>query len=251
MMPDMQIDWDITWLDEVASTNNAALDAARSGCLEGTVIVAGSQTRGRGRRGNVWHSPSGGLWFSLVLRPELERNELWGLTALSALSAVAGVRSLTGLSVGIKWPNDLYIDGKKLGGVMAESSGGAVVIGIGLNVNVDPADLPSVEWYPVTSLLAEGSGRIDLALLLNGILSELGERYGLLVHRGFSALLDEWRERSVVRGMRVRVECDGSEFRGTAVELDELGGIVVELQDGAERRFEPRAGVSLGLDKSS
>jgi BirA family biotin operon repressor/biotin-[acetyl-CoA-carboxylase] ligase len=250
MKPDPQIDWDITWLDEVTSTNDLALDAAKSGCSEGAVIVAGSQTTGRGRRGNVWHSPVGGLWFSLVLRPELEGRELWGLTALSALSAVAGVRNLTGLSVGIKWPNDLYLDGRKLGGVMAESSGGAVVIGVGINANVKPADLPSVEWYPVTSLLVAGGESVDPPLLLDGILSELGERYRLLVEQGFSALLAEWRERSVVLGERVHVVCDGSIFKGTAAELDERGGIVVRLEDGTERRFEPRAGVSLGLRDS-
>lgn len=250
MKPDQQIDWDITWMDEVTSTNVLALDAAKSGCPEGTVIVARSQTMGRGRRGNVWHSPGGGLWFSLVLRPELEGNELWGLTALSALSAVAGVRSLTGLSVGIKWPNDLYLDGKKLGGVMAESSGGAVVIGVGINTNIKSADLPSVEWYPVTSLLVAGGESVDPALLLDGILSELGERYRLLVEEGFSALLVEWSERSVVLGERVHVVCDGSTSEGTAVELDERGGIVLRLQDGTGRRFEPRAGVSLGMDVS-
>jgi BirA family biotin operon repressor/biotin-[acetyl-CoA-carboxylase] ligase len=248
MKPRPEIDWDITWLDEVTSTSDAALAAAKSGCRDGTVIVAKTQTRGRGRRGNAWHSPNGGLWCSLVLRPELKEDELWGLTAVAALSAAGGIRDLTGLSAGIKWPNDLYLDGKKLGGIMAESSGGAVVVGIGLNANVGSADLPSVEWYPVTSLLVEGSEDVDPSTLLDGILSELSDRYGLLVEWGFVALLEEWRELSVVLGKRVRVECGGSVLKGTAVELDKRGGIVVRLPDGTRRRFEPRAGVSLGLE---
>ncbi len=166
------------------------------------------------------------------------------------MSAVEGVRKLTGLPVGIKWPNDIYIDGKKLGGIMAESSGGAAVVGIGLNANIRSADLPSVEWYPVTSLLVEAGKSVDLAALLDGILSELCERYRLLVEWGFSALLEEWRELSIVLGTRVRMECDGSVFKGTAVELNEQGGIIIRLQDGTRRGFEPRPGVSLGLEAS-
>ncbi len=250
MKPRLQIDWDVTWLDEVTSTNDAVLNAVKSGCREGTVIVARTQTRGRGRRGNAWHSPDGGLWCSLLLRPELRADELWGLTAAAALAAVGGLRNLTGLPVGIKWPNDIYVGGKKLGGIMAESSGGAVVVGIGLNANIGSADLPRIEWYPVTSVLVETGEIIDPAVLLEGILSEFCERYGLLVEQGFSGLLGEWRELSVVLGKRVRMECDGRVFKGTAVELDGQGGIIIGPQDGTRRRFEPRPGVSLGLEAS-
>src|SRR6185436_500673 len=166
----------------VTSTNDLALAFAERGCPDGTVVIAESQSGGRGRLGRSWHSPSGaGLWLSVVLRPRLTSSGAQALTFLGAVAAAQAVRALHGLPVVLKWPNDLYLNGRKLGGVLTELSAEAdlirhAVIGVGLNVNVPAGAFPRDLRETATSIEAASSTVARLPLLRR-MLEEMDARY--------------------------------------------------------------------------
>lgn len=140
----------IAYFDEITSTNDYAKEWAKEGAREGTLVVAETQMNGRGRLGRNWHSPKGtGIWMSLVLRPQLEIHQIPQLTLIAGLSMCEAIRGATGLEAGIKWPNDIVVEGKKVCGILAEAGlqGGTlnyVVVGVGVNVNTEvfSEDLP-------------------------------------------------------------------------------------------------------------
>ena len=174
-------------LDETPSTNSAALALAQGGSSDGTVVVADTQTSGRGRLGRPWYSPPGkNLYCSIILRRNLPPDQIsrW-LSWVPLLSAVAvsrAIQVISGLRPSLKWPNDIFIEQRKAGGLLCESSGtgtanGVVIVGIGLNVNMwrdaFPADLRDL----ATSVAAEAGRPFDRAVLLAALLSELELRY--------------------------------------------------------------------------
>ena len=200
------------------------LDEARAGAAEGLVVVADHQTAGRGRLGRTWVAPPGSsLLVSVLFRPRaLEAGHL--LTTAVALAACDACERVAGVAPDLKWPNDLLVDDRKLGGILAESDGPAVVVGLGLNVN-------SASGAPETAValgrLAERD--VDRDALLAELLRSLDARHGA------ADLMDAYRARCVTIGRRVRVELTGGDFAGTAVGIDDGGALVVEV-DGERRR---------------
>jgi len=217
---------EIKYHDSVVSTNDLAVERAREGVAEGYVVLADEQTGGRGRRERVWESPSGGVWTSVVLRPDFAPRDA-SLVTLAASVAVARAVEETGVDATIKWPNDVLLDGKKLCGILVEMEANAesvshAVVGIGLNANAKP-DVPDAS----PTSLAENVGEVDRATLTANLLAELEEAYGF-----GDEILDEWRERSSTLGRDVRVETPNETVEGVAERIDASGALVVSTKDG-------------------
>jgi BirA family biotin operon repressor/biotin-[acetyl-CoA-carboxylase] ligase len=216
------------------STNADLLKRAREGAPEGLVRVAEEQTAGRGRMDRRWVAPPrAALTFSFLVRPATVPAARRGwLPLLAGVAVVAGVRGVTGVSATLKWPNDIMVGDRKLGGILAEAIGDAVVVGIGLNVSTEPDELPppGPGGLAPTSLRAEGSRLLDREPLLTGILLAFERRYeGWRRSRGNSAeLRAEYRQLCETIGRQVRVERPGGQMlSGKALDVDSDGRLVV------------------------
>lgn len=214
------------------STNDNALLAARSGAPHGSLFVADEQTRGRGRRGNLWlAAPSESLLFSVLLRPELELTQVSALTLAVGLSLRDAVAPLLTDAVQLKWPNDLYVSGKKLAGVLVESQLQgerlqAVVVGVGLNVST--LDFPPEIATRATSLALLGASSLDREALLQAVLNALALRLDNYQRGGVAAILDELNAADALRDKPVRVDAQIGVGRG----LDAQGRLLLEDDAG-------------------
>jgi BirA family biotin operon repressor/biotin-[acetyl-CoA-carboxylase] ligase len=184
--------------EETTSTNDVIEKLARDGVKEGVVVFAESQTRGRGRLGRKWMSPAHkGLWFSILLRPELSPQETTQLTVASATALRRAIQNVTGFTAEIKWPNDLLIGGKKVAGILTEMSAEVdrvrhVILGIGVDVNQDAAEFPPELRKIATSLKIEAGEEISRAELAVEILRELDFDYARICGGKFAQVADEW-----------------------------------------------------------
>ena len=220
----------------IGSTNKTACSLAAGGVPDGTLLVAAEQTDGRGRRGNDWFSPAGGgIWASLVLRPGISARQLGSVGMLASLSLCLGIEQHTGLKPLIKWPNDLYLDGKKLGGVLCEADWRAgqlqyLVLGFGLNVNVEK--FPGGLAENSTSLSRAKGGPIHRTALLADILLKLEEGYFQLLTDGFASFLPRVQVRDYLKSRQVLVEFEnGNRLAGVASGIDENGALLVQERD--------------------
>ncbi len=219
------------YYEEVESTNNIAKELAREGSAEGTLVIAGVQTKGRGRLDRAWESPVGGIYLSLILRPGIHPSSIARLTLLSGLAVVRAVKSLYDLKVWLKWPNDLVISDTKLGGILSEMEGEAenvnfVVIGIGINANRNvTVDIPS------TSIKAEIGREVDIIGLVQEILKEL-ERLYLEFLEGSTTFLDEYKKSSNTLGRAVEIQGRDKTITGRALDIDSDGALLLQMSDG-------------------
>jgi len=233
-------------LDEVDSTNDELRRRAAAGAEEGTVVVAGRQSAGRGRRGRAWHSAPGlGLYMSVLLRPGRTMRDATRWTVAAALAACGACRGNGADAAVVKWPNDVLSDGRKLGGILAEtrSSGGRpldLVLGIGLNVNHRESDFPDDLRGCATSLhLAAGRGILELEPLAATLLRGLEESSARLGCGAWEAVAADWESLAPdARGRRVRVAPEGGAdghdepFEGLTRGLGDDGALLVERTDG-------------------
>jgi BirA family biotin operon repressor/biotin-[acetyl-CoA-carboxylase] ligase len=227
---------DIRVVAETGSTNSDLLGDARDGLAEGTVLVAESQSAGRGRLGRQWVSPPGAaLTFSVLLRPGAVPQASRGWVPLLAGVAVAlAVRAETGVDASLKWPNDVQASGAKLAGILAEQAGGAIVVGIGINVSAGRDELPVAS---ATSLALEGAEGVAPGRLLAGVLGELQRWYlawaGRLGDAAGSGLHREYHRLCGTLGRQVRVSLPGGRtVAGVASEVDQTGRLVVRSAGG-------------------
>ena len=225
------------------STNADLLARAIAGLPEGAVLVAEEQNAGRGRLGRTWVSPPrAALTCSVLLRPAAVPRALLGwLPLLAGVAVAAAVRDVAAVDAELKWPNDVLAGSGKLGGILAEAAGGAVVIGIGVNVSTGPGELPppGPGALPATSLRLEGSPNLDRDRLLAGILAGLERRYrtwsGVLGDSERSGLRAEYTGLCATLGRRVRVELPGGRLLdGLAAGLDADGRLLVSMPPGAD-----------------
>jgi len=227
----------------VGSTNDVARQVARNGAAHGTLVVAEEQTAGRGRMGRSWNSPPGvSLLFSLVLRPQMAPNRVFQLAICGALAVAEVVCQRTHLPVKVKWPNDVLIRGKKLAGVLTETQVDLagfrfVVLGVGININQAPADFPEDLQGQATSIRAELGRSVSRRHLLQDLLFKFEEIYGQFQDQGLPLFLDRWRQLSWVLNRKVTVQVGGKEFSGLAVDIDEMGALLLEEVSGKRRRF--------------
>lgn len=223
---------------ETASTNDIVEKLARDDVREGIVVFAESQTRGRGRLGRRWISPAGkGLWFSVLLRPQLPPTAATQLTVLSAVAVARGIERHTGLRPAIKWPNDIVFGTRKVAGILLELGAELdhirhVVLGIGIDVNQTAEEL-SEELRPIaTSLRMEGGRPFDRADLAAAVLCELDAAYGRLRRGDFHEISDEWMRRCSTLGRRVSIRSGDRVVVGRAESLDEDGALLVRTDHG-------------------
>ncbi len=239
--------------DALRSTQERARELARAGTPHGTLVISRVQTGGRGRLGRLWGSPEGGLWMSLVLRPAFDAALAARITQTAAVGVAKALWEI-GVEARIKWPNDLLVDGKKICGILAESSAESVpvaakrvgpgesrrrldfvILGIGLNANLDPEDL-AVPDREVATIRSELGRDVDLLELLKPILSNLGAELDLI--QNFDAVLNDWRALNCTLGNRVRVQRFGETLEGVAVDLNTEGALLLKTRDGTIELYE-------------
>lgn len=230
--------WNVIVPAEVDSTNNIAKQLGAQGAPHGTVVAAERQTGGRGRLGRSFASPTGGVYLSVLLRPELPLERLMSLTALAAVATRRAICDCCGLAPDIKWMNDLLWQGKKLCGILTELSCEAesgrleyAVIGIGINCNTQTSELPPEVQARATSL-REATGRdIDINTMAAALIARLRELDGVLRGDG-SAWIQEYRSACVTLGRQVLLLRTGERRSALALDIDDNAGLIVRYDDG-------------------
>lgn len=216
------MDW-IT-LPETDSTNRVAKELARQGAAHGTAVLAARQTAGRGRLGRQFFSPEGGLYLSVILRPQLEPRDLPLMTPMAAVAVCTALEQTVRVRPDIKWVNDLYLGGKKLCGILCESTGEAVIVGIGINLRTPP------EGFPPELNAVSLEGRVSAEVLAQAIRRELCSLCDALPETNF---VTEYRAHSLVLGREITVHpAAGQPYPAKAVDMDSRCRLVVETAAG-------------------
>ena len=233
----------IVYFEDIGSTNNEAKRiAAQENAPDGTVVVSEAQGGGKGRLSRSWFSPKyKGLWFSVILRPDFLPQEAPKCTLLVAVAIAKAVRKF-GVAAGIKWPNDILYEGKKLNGTLTEMSAemeriNYVVVGTGINVNVMPEDFPADVKDIATSLAIIKGEKLPRKEIFREILTEMESLYLEVRKNGFGKVFEEWRKYSVTLGQEVNVIGigDHESFAGKAIDIDEDGALLVETEKGVRK----------------
>jgi len=216
----------------IGSTNERARELAEEGWPDGSVVVSEAQETGKGRLGRGWSSPRGGIWFSLILTPDMRPNEAPTLT-LSGGTAVAEALVKAGFDAKLKWPNDVLIGDKKVCGILTEMSGEMeridyIVMGIGINANCRVEDLPKEVRAKATTLLEVKGSPVNRKKLFADILLAFEGIYGL----GPDEIISRLKKRSATLGRRVRIHTQNGDIEGTARDLDATGALILELASG-------------------
>ena len=224
----------------ISSTQDEARRLAEKGVEEGTVVVAEEQVVARGRLGRAYCTPPGGLWLSLVLRPRRSPGEVGSLPLLAAVAVGRAVQEVTGLEVTVKWPNDLLLKGRKAVGVLVELMSEQdlvryAVVGIGVNVNLTPSDLPPELRNAATSLKKEVGSEVSRLILFRKIMERMEELYDRYMEYGAAEMIRAWRSLPTILGEWVEVDDGTDKWEGEAVDLDQDGALLVRV-DGRLRR---------------
>ena len=232
----------IHYFAEVKSTNDVAKEYAKSGAEEGTVILAATQTHGKGRRDRRWLSPTGGLWFSVILRPKLLARDSYRLTFMAAVAVAKTLRNLLKLNAEIKWPNDILVNERKVCGILTETSTSGTrvnfaVVGIGVNANIDLTSFPKELRASVTSLKAELKRPVARDHLLPVLLKELETYYTMLQQNQFEPILDEWKRLTTLFGAHVKVTSLKETIQGVVVGVNQHGALEILLQNGSLKKI--------------
>jgi BirA family biotin operon repressor/biotin-[acetyl-CoA-carboxylase] ligase len=218
---------------EVESTNLTAIQLAKKGAVEGTMVIAGTQVSGRGRLQRTWFTPKGNVALSVILKPSLSR--LPQLVMMASLSVVRAIYNVCGLQARIKWPNDVLINGKKVSGILIESEVkksevNYSVIGIGMNVNLDPSSYPDITSL-ATSLSNEAGSEICIDTFIASLVTEMDNLYtgikeGTSLHR-------EWQINMETIGRQIQVRSGDTIEQGKAEATTENGSLLLRRQDGS------------------
>ena len=231
---------EIVHFEDIASTNNEAKRLAMQGAADGTIVVSEAQGAGKGRLSRGWFSPKGkGIWFSVILRPCFLPQDAPKCTLMAAVAIVRAVRKFD-IQVGIKWPNDILYEGRKLVGILTEMSAemeriNYVVIGTGINVNLLPEDFPPEVKDIATSLAMIKGEKLPRVRLFAEIITAMEDLYLAAQKEGFGPVLDEWRRYTVTLGQDVNVIGINETFTGRAVDIDADGALLVETAEGLRR----------------
>lgn len=234
ILGDLSPEWAerVIFLPECGSTNDEARQLALKGASDFSVILTERQTSGRGRRGQSWACPAGeGLAFTLIVRPQ-EPPALWSRFALAAGLAIAESLDSFGVSAGVKLPNDVWVGGKKICGILVEADSGFVVVGVGLNVNVEV--FPEGLAHPATSLALELGAQISREEVLVNCLRRLELRLAQ-IGPDFKELLEAWSARCVLTGNDVRLDAGGILKTGRVVGVSPQGELVLHTAKGVEK----------------
>jgi len=231
----------ILYFWELTSTNDVAKELAVKGVKEGTIVVAETQTMGKGRFEREWRSPQGGLWLSVILKPNVQPKHASRLTLLASVAVAKTLNRLYGLKTEIKWPNDVLIDHKKVCGILTEGqikgkTLSFAILGIGINANFNIEAL-SPHLRETATTLREALGKeIERETLLCELLSEIESSYELFQRGTFEAVLNDWRRLASFLGSYVKIQRDKERIEGWAVDIDEDGALIVRLKDKTSLR---------------
>ena len=234
---------EIRYFDQTDSTNLRAKAMAADGAPEGTLVIAEEQTQGRGRRGRDWFSPPGaGVYLSLIIRPDILPQEAPRFALLTAAAVAEAVREITTLETKIKWPNDILIGGRKLGGILTEISMEMdkveyMIVGLGLNVNLAREAFPSDLQGLGTSIHAEMGRPLPRLPLVRRILERFEETYNEYQRNGFASIRRRWQDFMDMSGRKVAVDAMGRRFTGEVMDFDEDGYLVVREHNGGPVRL--------------
>ena len=227
--------WNILYFPEVSSTMDVARGQAKKHCPDFTVVIAGRQTKGRGRLNRRWLSDDGGLYFTMVLRPPIPLQSSFKVSFLASLTLAKVIRKTLQIDAMVKWPNDILVDERKISGMLVELEAEAdrvffIALGMGINVNNDPS-----EAEPGASSLRKIIGRqVSRKDLLALFLKEF--RYWMK-KADFDHVISEWKKHTVTLGRHVRIVTQQAESEGLAVDVDENGALVLELADGKRKKI--------------
>ena len=230
------------YFEEIDSTNSHARRLAETGAPEGEVVIAERQFEGRGRLGRSWESPPYcNLYFSLLLRPALAPVHAPQMTLMAAVALADTVAAFVVEPPAIKWPNDILLQGRKVAGILTESSCDAkriefVILGIGVNLNFPREGMPETIRDRATSLMEVGGKSFSRENFLRRLIQDLDRCYGILEDFGFDAIAPRWEAYFALRGRRVRVEMVDEVISGTATGIDGDGALLLEAEDGVLRR---------------
>jgi BirA family biotin operon repressor/biotin-[acetyl-CoA-carboxylase] ligase len=219
----------LIYYEEVSSTQDVVTELAEEGEREGTVIIAAEQTKGRGRRGRSFVSPPGGVYLSLILRPDFKPQVAPGIPLVAGVAVIHAIRKATTLKPTIKWPNDIILRGRKVGGILTEMKvkGGRIQyisLGIGINANTSRILLPQ----EASSLADEYNEHISSASLVQHVLGELEAQYTNFLTHGFEPTRMHWRRLTQTLGSWVEAE----EGKGKAQDIDSEGALILKKADG-------------------
>ncbi|GFE58701.1 biotin--[acetyl-CoA-carboxylase] ligase [Geobacter sp. AOG1] len=227
---------------ETDSTNETAFKLAEEGAPEGTVIIAESQRRGKGRMGRQWESPPGvNLYCSIILRPPILPLQAVQLTFLSAVAVARAVEETTPLVPTIKWPNDVLLSGRKVAGLLNEMGAETekvnfIILGIGVNINMEEGQFPADLRYPATSLRMETGGAVNRMEFTRAFIRAVDNLYSAFMAGDYGVIRDEWLARCSMIGQRVHVSYRDSVVAGVATGIDDYGALLLNLDDGRVER---------------
>jgi BirA family biotin operon repressor/biotin-[acetyl-CoA-carboxylase] ligase len=226
----------------IDSTNATARQLAEEGAKEGTIVIADEQSKGKGRLSRSWISPpKKNLLFTLIFRPAMKPIQVFRLTLLSSLSISEAIERETGLKPLIKWPNDLYLNHKKVCGILTEFAGDQdrvsyCLVGIGMNVNFDPSVYPEIR-DSATSLSQCLKQEVPRVQILRKILERIEENYRWLKREGVARLQEEWNNRSFISGKMVTVSSGETDECGIAESIDEDGFLILRDEKGEKKKI--------------
>jgi BirA family biotin operon repressor/biotin-[acetyl-CoA-carboxylase] ligase len=227
---------------EIGSTQEAARGLAAEGAKEGTVVIAEIQTRGKGRRGRKWYSPVGGVYMSVILRPQISPARAPLLTLLAGVVVAKALRRLYNLKAELKWPNDVMVKDRKICGILTEMTAETeainyCIVGIGVNANVELAHFPPEFRASTTSLKEELGARVSRVELVRDLLGEIERLYAVFKERGPAPILEEWKILTNTLGTQVQVIGQTEVVEGRAVDVDQDGALIIRLADGSLKRI--------------
>ncbi len=215
---------------EIGSTMAVARELARKGVEEGTIVIAESQTCGRGRLNREWFSPRGGIYFTIILKPEISPIYAPRINLMASVAVAKAIRTFCGLKAELKWPNDVLLAGKKVCGILAELEAEVdavnfVNLGVGINVNASVSQCEK----GATSLRDELGREVSRRQFFNTLLTEIEAQQSLLTG---NSLLEEWKSLSATLNKEVRIVAPGEEIVGRAVDIDTSGALILRSEDG-------------------
>jgi len=232
----------IHYFETLDSTNSQAYQLALNGAEEGEMVIAESQERGKGRLGRHWFSPPFlNLYLSVVLRPNISPHQASLITLMAAVATADAIRKFSGLLPLIKWPNDILLGGRKVAGLLNEIQSEMdrihfVILGVGINLNMDEKMFSEEIKSIATSLKIEMGQTISRKNFLQSLLQELENWYTIFMKQGSTMILKAWRDRAQLKGRQVKVTSFGEILIGVAVDVDSDGALILEMADGKRKR---------------
>jgi BirA family biotin operon repressor/biotin-[acetyl-CoA-carboxylase] ligase len=228
---------------EITSTQDIAKKMTRDGAEEGTIVIAESQTEGRGRKGRSWVSPrDGGVYLSIILRPKLVPSRVLQISLVAGVAVIKAIKGVAPLQPKMKWPNDIIIGRKKVGGILTEMSCeldgvNYIVLGIGVNVNTPGYLLEKPTDGVATSLAEECGADISRVSFVQCLLAEFESIYDKFLVSGFCPVREEWKAMNNTIGSRVKISEAEGEIEGEALDIDEEGFLLVRKENGDVKKI--------------